>query len=66
LWIEVTSTSASATLNAYVTQTGQFIGTLVNNGSGRYSLRVSWPSNPLNITIRSSAGGLGTSPVTAR
>ena len=66
LWIEVTSTSASATLSAYVTQTGQFIGTLVNNGSGRYSLRVSWPSNPLNITIRSSAGGLRTSPVTAR
>ena len=66
LRIEATSTSASATLTAYVTSTGQLIGTLVNNGSGRYSLRVSWTSNPQNITIRSSAGGLGTSPVTAR
>lgn len=66
LRIEATSTSASATLRAYVTSTGQLIGTLVNNGRGRYSLQINWPSNPQNITIRSSAGGAASSTVTAR
>src|SRR5262245_22139598 len=57
LRIEATSTNASATLQAYVTSTGQFIGTLVNNGGGGYSLQISWPSNPQNITVRGSLGG---------
>jgi uncharacterized repeat protein (TIGR01451 family) len=66
LRIEATSTSASATLTAYVTSTGQFIGTLVSSGGGRYSLRINWPSNPQNITIRSSAGGIASRAVTSR
>lgn len=64
LRIEATSTNPSATLTAYVTSTGQVIGTLVNNGGGRYSLQVSWPSNPQNITVRSSAGGVASRAVT--
>jgi len=64
LRVEATSTDASATLTAYVTATGQVIGTLVNNGGGRYSLQISWPSNPQNITVRSSAGGSASRTVT--
>jgi uncharacterized repeat protein (TIGR01451 family) len=66
LRIEATSTSASATLSVYVTSTGQFIGTLVRNSNGRYSLQISWPSNPQNITIRSSAGGSVSTTVTVK
>jgi uncharacterized repeat protein (TIGR01451 family) len=66
LRIDATSTNTAATLSAYVTSTSQSIGTLVNNGNGRYSLQVSWPSNPQNITIRSSAGGSATMAVTPR
>ena len=66
LRMEATSTNASVTLTAYVTSTGQFLGTLVNNGGGRYSLRINWPSNPQNITIRSNAGGSASRAVTAR
>jgi hypothetical protein len=57
--------NASATLTAYVTSPGQLIGTLVNNG-GKYSLQVSWPSNPQSITVRSSAGGLATKAIAAK
>jgi uncharacterized repeat protein (TIGR01451 family) len=66
LRIQATSTSASVTLKAYVTSTGQLIGTLVNNGGGNYSLQINWPSNPQNITIRSSAGGAASRAVTTR
>lgn len=52
LRIEATSSSADATLKAYVTSTGALIGTL---SSGR--LRLSWPSNPGNVTVKSSLGG---------
>ena len=66
LRIDASSTSSSAILTAYVTSTGQRIGTLANNGNGRYSLQISWPSNPQNITVRSSAGGVASRAVTAR
>ena len=66
LRIQATSTSSSATLTAYVTSTGQLIGTLASNGSGRYSLQINWPSNPQNITVRSSAGGTATRAVTVK
>ena len=57
LSIEATSTSSSATLRAYVTSTNTLIGTLTNNGGGRYSRQFSWPSNPGNVTVKSSLGG---------
>lgn len=57
LTLQATSTSASATLKSYVTSTGQLIGTLSNNGGGKYSARLVWPSNPQNVTVRSSLGG---------
>jgi hypothetical protein len=52
LRVEATSSSSGATLTAYVTSTGALIGTL---SSGR--LRLSWPSNPGSVTVKSSLGG---------
>jgi hypothetical protein len=64
LRIEATSTSSSATLTAYVNSTGQLIGTLTNNGGGKYSAQFNWPTNPQNVTVRSSLGGSTTRAVT--
>jgi hypothetical protein len=64
LRVEATSTSASATLQAFVTSTNQLIGTLTNNGGGRYGRTFSWPSNPQNVTVRSSLGGSALRSVT--
>ena len=50
----------TGTMTAYVTSTGQLIGTL---SSGR--LEVSWPSNPGNVTVRSTNGGQATRTVTS-
>lgn len=66
LSVQATSTSASATLTVYVTATGQRIGTLANNGGGNYSAQFAWPSNPQNITVRSSLGGSATKAVTTK
>ena len=66
LRIEATSTNSSAVLSAYVTSTNQLIGTLTNNGGGRYEGRFTWPSNPQNITVRSSLGGSATQTVVSR
>lgn len=65
LRVEATSTSASATLQVFVTSTNQLIGTLSNNGGGRYSRTFSNVStNPQNITVRSSRGGSASRVVT--
>ncbi|HXG94992.1 MAG TPA: hypothetical protein VNN73_21815 [Blastocatellia bacterium] len=66
LRVEATSTSASATLQVFVTSTGQLIGTLANNGGGKYSATFTWPSNPQSITVKSSLGGSATKTVTAK
>ena len=47
----------AATLSVYVTATGALVGTLRNNGNGRFSASLPWPTNPQNITVRSSFGG---------
>ena len=66
LRVEATSSVANVTLSVYVTSTGQFIGTLTSNGSGRYSGTLGWTSNPGNITVRSSRGGTATRAVTTK
>ncbi|HUS13788.1 MAG TPA: VCBS repeat-containing protein, partial [Chloroflexia bacterium] len=66
LRVEATSSNGSVVLRAYVSATNALIGTLSNNGGGRYEGRFSWPSNPQNVTVRSSAGGVATRAVTAR
>jgi hypothetical protein len=66
LSVQATSSSSTATLSVYVTATRQLIGTLSNNGGGNYSGKFAWPTNPQNITVRSSLGGSATKAVKVR
>jgi len=56
----------TATLQVFVTSSGQLIGTLSNDGGGRFRGEFSWPVNPQSITVRSSFGGQATRAVTLR
>jgi hypothetical protein len=66
LRVEATSTSSTATLTASVTSSGAVIGTLANNGGGRYRGELSWPVNPQNVTVRSNRGGVASRAVTVK
>jgi hypothetical protein len=66
LRVEATSTNASAVLRCYVAATGELIGTMTNDGGGRYRGQFTWPTNPQNIMVRSSLGGSATRAVAAR
>jgi hypothetical protein len=63
LRVQATSTSAAATLTVFVTATNQAIGTLTGNGRGSFDGTLSFPVNPGNITVRSSAGGAASASV---
>ena len=65
LRVEATSTSSTVTMRVFVTATGVLIGTLGNDGGGRYRGELSWPSNPQSVTVTSSGGGSATRAVTA-
>ena len=66
LRVEATGSNASATLSVYVTSTNTLIGALTNEGGGRYRGDFSWPTNPQNITVRSSLGGSASRNVTLK
>jgi hypothetical protein len=66
LRVEATSTRATATLQVSVTSSNQLIGTLSNDGGGRYRGEFSWPVNPQSSTVRSNFGGQATRTVTLR
>jgi hypothetical protein len=66
LRVEAASTNSSATLRVYVTSTNTLIGILSNEGGGRYRGEFSWSTNPQNITIRSSFGGIASRTVTLK
>src|SRR5919106_3623210 len=66
LRIEATSTRSTATLQVFVTSTNQLIGTLSNDGGGRYRGEFNWSVNPQSITVRSNFGGQATRTVTLR
>jgi len=66
LRVEATSSNSEAVLSAYVTSTNTLIGTLQNEGGGRYRGEFSWPTNPQNIMVRSSLGGQATRSVTLK
>jgi hypothetical protein len=66
LRVEATSSNASAVLNVYVTSSNTLIGTLRNEGGGRYRADFAWPTNPQNITVRSSSGGSASRTVTLK
>ena len=63
LQVNASSTDATAKLQVSVTSSGALIGTLANNGGGRYSGQFTWPSNPQIITVKSSLGGSATKAV---
>lgn len=64
--VEATSTSSSATLRVFVTSTGALLGTLSNSGGGQYRGELSSSTNPQNITVKSSLGGVATANVVAK
>jgi hypothetical protein len=66
LRVAATSTGSTATLQVYVTSTGELIGTLKHFDGNRYSGRFTWPVNPQNITVRSSLCGSATKAVTSK
>jgi hypothetical protein len=66
LRVEATSSNAGATLTAYVTSTGAMIGTLTNDGSGRYRGELGFATNPGNLTVKSTAGGTASRAVAAK
>jgi hypothetical protein len=66
LRVEAASTRADARLQVFVTSTGQLVGTLTNNGGGRFSGQFSLSVNPQSITVRSSLGGQATRAVTVK
>jgi hypothetical protein len=65
LLVEATSSNAGATLTVHVAATGELIGTLTGDVSGRYKGQFSWPVNPQSITVKSDLGGSVTKAVTA-
>jgi len=66
LRVEATSTRADATLQVFVTSTGQLIGTLGNKAGGKFGGQFRWSVNPVNITVRSNFGGQATRAVVVR
>src|SRR5215212_8440700 len=66
LRVDVTGTEPAATLRVYVTATGALVGTLKNNGHGRFSASLLWPTYPENITVRSNFGASAASFVTLK
>jgi hypothetical protein len=66
LRVEATGSNASASLSVYVTSTNTLIGTLRNEGGGRYRGDFSWSTNPQNITVRSNLGGSASRTVTLK
>jgi hypothetical protein len=66
LRVEAASTRSTATLQAFVTAGGQLLGTLTNNGGGKYTGQFTSATNPQSITVRSSLGGAATRSVVAK
>jgi hypothetical protein len=66
LRVDATSTRTNATLQVFVTSTNQLIGTLTNEGGGKYRREFSWSVNPKSITVRSNFGGEATRAVTLK
>ena len=66
LRVEATSTRSNATLQVFITAGGQLIGTLTNNGGGKYTGQFNSATSPQSITVRSSAGGSATRTVVVK
>lgn len=65
LSVEASSSRSNATLQVFVTSTGQLLGTLTNK-NGKYDGSFNVATNPQNITVRSSLGGSATKAVSGK
>ncbi|MFL6334489.1 MAG: FG-GAP-like repeat-containing protein [Pyrinomonadaceae bacterium] len=66
LLVEASSTRSDATLQVFVTSTGQLLGTLTSRGGGKSNGQLTAAANPQNITVRSNLGGSATRAVLAK
>jgi VCBS repeat protein/FG-GAP repeat protein len=66
LRVEATCSRSTSTLQGFVTSSGVLIGTLTNNGGGKYSGQFSLATNPQSITVRSNGGGQATRTVSVK
>jgi hypothetical protein len=66
LKVQATSTSSTATLSVYETSSGAFLGTMANDGGGKYELQTTLATAPANVTIKSSLGGSASLNVIAK
>ena len=66
LRVEGTGSNTSATLKLYVTSTDALIGTLRNEGGGKYSGQFIVSTNPVNVTAKSSLGGVASKSVAVK
>lgn len=65
--VEASSSRSNATLQVFVTSTGQLLGTMTGKGgSGKFTGQFNVATNPQNITVRSSLGGSATRAVSAK
>jgi hypothetical protein len=60
LRVEATSSNPNAILSVYVTGTNILLGTMTNNGGGKYSFQHAMTDNPRSITAKSNFGGSAT------
>jgi hypothetical protein len=63
LRVDATSTNTAATITVWNAGTKAFIGTLANNGGGKYGGTFLISPAVLSITLKSSLGGTVTAPV---
>ena len=66
LLVEATSSNTNVTMTVSTTSTGAVLGTLANKGGGKYQATLSVPTNPVNITVKSSGGGSASRAVTLK
>jgi hypothetical protein len=66
LRVEASSSKLTATLQVFVTSSSELIGTLTNNGGGKYGGAFTFSTNPQNITLKSDLGGAKSIGVTPK
>jgi hypothetical protein len=66
LIVDATSADPSAALSAFVTSSGQLVGTLSNAGGGKYEGQFSLPVNPQNVTVKDAVSGSANLAVTPK
>lgn len=66
LSVAASSTNSAVTMKVYVTSTNLLVGPLSIQGGGKFAGNFTLPSNPVNITVKSSGGGSASKDVTVR